>query len=179
MIWRIFRTILLLLAIAIGLGYVLPDDVRVEREIVIDAPADAVFALVGDLNEWGSWSPWVEKDPGATFVVTGAGVGQTTTWVSENPEVGRGSQTVTALEPPSRVKFALAFDGMGEAEAAMLLSEAGGQTTLTWMFETNMRDGVPLLQRPLATYFGFFMDGLVGADFERGLVNVKRLAEGG
>lgn len=177
MIRFIFRSFVAILAILIGLGYVLPDDVRVEREIVVAAPAETVFALVGDLNEWPKWSPWFEKDPDVAIFVDGSGVGQTQTWASDDPSVGGGTQTVTAVEPPNRVAFSLAFDGRGQGLAALVLDERDGRTTLRWSFETRMRDGAPIMQRPLATYFGFFMDGFLGPDFERGLANLKRLAE--
>lgn len=177
MLWRIFRLFVILIAGLIGLGYVLPDHVRVERQIVINAPAAEVFALVGDLSAWPDWSPWAEADPAMEIKVAGQGPGQRQVWVSADPSVGSGSQIITEYQPPHRVAFALSFSGQGEGRAEMILVEEGGATTLRWAFDSNMRDATPLMMQPLATYFGFFMDGMLGPYYERGLANIKRLAE--
>jgi hypothetical protein len=42
-----------------------------------------------------------------------------------------------------------------------------------------MREGVPLLQKPVATYFGFFLENMVGPDYEKGLANLEAVAESG
>ena len=179
MLQRILTTILILAAAVYGLGFVLPDKAHVEREITIAAPPEEVFALVGELQEWPRWSPWAEKDPAAAYTLNGEGASQTLEWSSEVPEVGSGMQRVTAYEPPERVAFDLKFEGMGEATAEMLLSEAEGGTLVRWVFDAEMRQGAPLLQQPVATYAGWFMDGILGPEYERGLQNLKRLAEGG
>ncbi|MBX2854854.1 MAG: SRPBCC family protein [Rhodobacteraceae bacterium] len=178
MIQRILTMVIFLSAVAYGLGFVLPDKAHVEREITIAAPPEQVFALVGELQEWPRWSPWAEKDPNAAYTLNGEGASQTLEWNSEVAEVGSGVQTVTAYEPPQRVAFDLVFEGMGEAKAEMLLSETESGTMVRWVFDTEMRKGAPMLQQPIATYVGFFMDGMLGPEYERGLENLKRIAEG-
>ena len=42
-----------------------------------------------------------------------------------------------------------------------------------------MREGVPVYMQPISTYMGFFMDAMVGKDYEKGLANLKRAAEAG
>lgn len=164
-----------LLVVLVALGFVLPDKVHAERSIVVDAPPETVYALVADLNESGKWSPWAEMDPSTEMVVTGAGVGQKQTWSSK--KLGDGSQTITALEPPRRVDFALDFGGNGVATAAMTLEPVAEGTKVVWSFESEMRKGVPVYMAPLSTYMGYFMDGMVGKDYEKGLANLKRVAE--
>ena len=34
-----------------------PNDFRVERSLVIKAPADRIHALIADFHAWASWSP--------------------------------------------------------------------------------------------------------------------------
>lgn len=166
-----------LVAIAVGLGFVLPDKVVMERDIVINAPQAEVFALVADFNQWERWSPWAKLDPEAEMVVTGAGAGQTMRWSSDKPEVGSGSQTISVYEPPARIKTHLEFGDMGQADAVMQLEPVAEGTHVVWTFESNMREGVPIWMKPVATYMGYFMDGMLGPTYEQGLMSLKAAAE--
>ena len=179
MLGKIFSGIGLALLVLIILGFVLPDKVHLEREIVIDAPQEEVYALVSDLHEMEKWSPWAKIDPDMTSTIIGDGVGQTMSWQSDHPDVGDGSQTITALDPPNTAKVDLDFGDMGQAKAALDLSPAGAGTKVIWSFDTNMRKGVPFYMKPMSTYFGFMMEGMLGPQYEEGLANLKQLAEAG
>lgn len=162
--------------VLVALGFVLPDKAHVERSVVINAPQEKVYALVADLNAVDAWSPWREHDPAMTTAIAGTGVGQKQTW--ESKKLGNGSQEIAALAPPSRVDYALDFGAQGAARAAITLEPVAEGTRAVWSFDSNMRKGVPVYMQPLSTYLGFFMDGMIGEDYEKGLANLKRLAEG-
>lgn len=162
---------------AIALGFVLPSGVHVEREAVIDAQPETVFQYVSDFDRWEAWSPWAQKDPDAAMTVTGSGLGQTMVWHSENPEVGAGSQEIIELSDPDKVKTHLEFGDRGRADATFQLVPENGKTHVFWSLDTDMRDGVPVLQQPLSTYMGFLMDSMVGKDYEAGLANLKSVVE--
>ena len=53
-----------------------------------------------------------------------------------------------------------------------------GATQIIWSLDTDMREGAPVWMQPLNTYLGFFMDAMVGKDYEQGLQNLKDVAEG-
>lgn len=165
------------LIFVIGAGFILPSHIHVERDIVIDASPDQIFPLISDLDAWENWSPWAQRDPNVAMEVIGSGVGQRMTWDSENPEVGRGSQQVTRLDPPNYVETHLDFAEQGVADAAFNLTAEDGQTRVVWSLDTDMRAGVPLVKQPLSTYLGFFMDRLIGRDYEAGLQNLKQFVE--
>ncbi len=175
MLKKILLGLVGLVVLLVALGFVLPDRVRMERSIVINAPPEEVFALVADLNQSGKWSPWTEYDPSMESVVTGAGVGQKQSWTSK--KMGDGSQTITALDAPSKVDFALDFGDHGVATAAMTLEPVAEGTKVVWSFDSNMRKGVPIYMAPMSTYMGFFMEGMLGKDYDKGLANLKRVAE--
>lgn len=180
MLGKILGGLAALVVIIIALGFVLPDKVHVEREIVIDAPREEVFALISDFEAWDAWSPWADLDPDAEYSYTGEGVGQKMVWTSDDPRVGTGSQEITAMEPPERLVTHLDFGANGAADATFLLMpEAGGRTRALWFFDARMREGVPVHMKPVGTYMGYFMDGWVGPDYERGLENLKEVAERG
>ncbi len=169
----------LLLALIV-LGFVLPDKAHVEREIVINAPQEEVYALVSDYREWNRWSPWANIDPDAEYSLIGEGVGQRMEWTSDHPQVGNGAQEITALDPPNTVVSALDFGDMGKASAIFELSaQDENMTKVVWSFDSNMREGAPVYMKPMATYMGFFMDSFLGKDYEAGLANLKQAAEAG
>jgi uncharacterized protein YndB with AHSA1/START domain len=167
------------IALLFGLGFLLPAHAHVERSIVIQAPPEQIFPQVSDLSAWEAWSPWATLDPDAQMTLEGEGVGQRMIWSSENPQVGEGSQVVTALEAPRYLQTHLEFAGQGIAEAAFELKPMGeGQTQVTWSLDSEMREGVPLAMQPVSSYMGLLMDSMVGHDYETGLQNLKTLIEG-
>ena len=167
-----------LIAIVILLGFILPDKVHLERETTINASPEEVFALVADFNQWDSWSPWALLDPDAEYNLTGSGVGQRMEWKSDHPDVGHGAQEITAMDPPNSVSTFLDFGEMGTARATFTLFPAeDGATKVVWDFDTNMREGVPIYMQPMSTYFRFFMDGMLGPQYEQGLAKLKEVAE--
>ncbi len=180
MLGKIIFGLIGLIVIVILLGFVLPDRVETERETIINAPQDDVYALISNFEAWDAWSPWAKLDPDMDVTITGDGVGHRMSWKSDDPNVGNGSQVVSAMDAPSSLTTRLEFEGMGNADAGFTLSPtADGATKVVWSFETNMREGMPLHMQPLVTYLGFFMGDMVGAQYEEGLADLKRVAEAG
>jgi Tfp pilus assembly protein PilV len=60
-----------------------------------------------------------------------------------------------------------------ESAGALTIASAAGNARVTW---TNEGD---LGRNPMGCWFGLMMDRCVGADFNAGLANLKRLAESG
>lgn len=165
------------LLLAFVIGFALPSQVHVERSLLISAPPTEIFPLVSDFNQWDTWSPWADMDPNAEMTISGSGVGQTMQWRSDDPQVGSGTQEVTGLEPPNQVTTHLDFGDQGVANATLKLTPKDDDTLVSWTLDTDMREGVPTLMQPISTYFGFFMDSMIGKDYEAGLSNLKSLAE--
>lgn len=174
---KIFGVLVGLIVVVVGAGFVLPSTVHVERDIVIDAQPAEVFALIEDFNQWENWSPWAKLDPDAAVTIEGSGVGQTMAWSSEDPQVGSGSQELIAMDEPNTLKTHFNFGDMGVADATFALSPEDDGTHVVWSFDSDSREQVPVLKQPISTYFGFFMDSMLGGDYETGLQNLKALAE--
>ena len=166
-----------LLVVIFTLGFVLPSAVHVERDTIINAPPAAVFPWVSDFARWEAWSPWATKDPDAIMQIAGAGVGQTMTWQSDNPELGSGSQAIVELVDDRLLKTHLEFGDRGRADATFNLQPQGDKTLITWSLDTDMREGVPVLQQPISTYMGFFMDAMMGPQYEAGLQQLQAIVE--
>lgn len=177
MLGLIFTLFLVVILAAVVLGFLLPDKVHVERDTIIDAPAETIFGLISDFKEWDHWSPWAKMDPNADYSFSGAGVGQRMEWKSDDRQVGSGSQEIVELKAPSKMITQLNFGEMGGGRATFHIAPAGQASKVTWSLDTNMRDGVPPLRQPMATYMGFFMDKFMDKPYTEGLANLKAEAE--
>jgi hypothetical protein len=168
----IVAALVALVVIGVGGAYLIPAETVVQRQVVINALPEKVFAIVGDLRRFKEWSPWAELDPNLSYAFEGpeTGVGQKMSWASDKPEVGRGSQTVTEFEAPNKVAMALDFGSMGTAQASLQLAPVDGGTGVTWGFKTEAK-GV------LDRWMSLMFDRWVGADYEKGLAKLKTLAE--
>ena len=161
-----------MVVILVGGGYLLPDEVVVQREALINAPPEKVFALVSSFKRFNEWSPWAEIDPNIQYTVDGpeAGVGANISWASNNSNVGVGKQTITESIADSRVVSDVDLGKMGRTTSFWDLKPEGNGTIATWGFKMKL-DG--LLDR----WTGLGMDNVWGPDYEKGLAKVKALAE--
>ena len=174
---RFLRNLLIFLAVvvvlAVGIGFVLPDTAHVERSVTIDRPPSQVFTVLNGFRRFNEWSPWFDKDPNAKYTYSGpaTGVGAMESW-SGNKDVGIGSQTITESKPYESIKAALDFGEMGKAAATYVLTPVGQGTKVTWSLDVNA--GGKLIGR----YFNLMMDSMVGKDYDKGLAKLKTFVEG-
>ena len=168
---KVLGGLAVLVLLLVVVAFFLPRSYRVERSIVIKARPEAVLAQVAVLPAWKGWSAWHERDPQMKLAYSAltTGVGAWSSW--ESKQEGNGKMTITA-QTPAKVLYLLEFPDMGmKSNGSMeVVAEAGG-TRLIWA------DAGDLGMNPLNRWFGFFMDKLIGGDFERGLSNLKKLVE--
>jgi uncharacterized protein YndB with AHSA1/START domain len=167
-------TVLVLLVVVLAAaGFLLPAAAHVERTTTVDAPPERLFALVSDFSGFNRWSPWFQLDPATRYTYEGqpGTKGSKMSWQSESPDVGSGSQEIVALEAPRLVTTKLDFGDQGSAMATFRLEPVGTGTRVTWAFDTDLG------MNPVARYFGLMFDSMIGPDYERGLANLKRIAE--
>jgi len=151
-----------------------PAEFRVTRSTTIATPTAAVFDHVNDFHKWDAWSPWAKLDPAmkTTFAGTPAGSGAIYSW-SGNDKVGAGRMTLTESRTNELIRINLEFKKPFEATNTTEFSfkPEADKTQVTWiMFGTN---------NFMAKAFGLFinMDEMVGGDFEKGLAQLKSVAE--
>ena len=151
-----------------------PADFRLVRSATLNAPPEKVFALINDFKQWEAWSPWAKIDPAmkTTYGAATAGPGATYAWVG-NSDVGEGKMTITGSQPHERIVIRLEFKAPMEATnmTEFLLKPEGAGTKVEWtMTGTN---------NFMTKAFDLFMnmDKMVGADFEKGLAQMKVAAE--
>ncbi len=151
-----------------------PSDFRVERSAVVAAPAPVVFAQVNDLHNWDAWSPFAKLDPAAkqTFEGPRAGTGAALAWAG-NKQAGEGRMTITESRPYELIRFRLDFMKPFAVTntAEFTFTPQGVQTAVTWSMSGR--------QNFMAKAFCMFMsmDKMVGGEFEKGLAQMKSVAE--
>ncbi|HBR96514.1 MAG TPA: polyketide cyclase [Gammaproteobacteria bacterium] len=174
MMTNIAIALLGLIAVLLGLAMGKPDVFRVERRKRIQAPAEAIYAYLNDLQAFRRWSPWEEKDPNMTASHSGteSGVGAVFAWDGDK-NVGKGRMEIIAAEPNERVEIKLDFLKPFEAHniVEFLLEEADCQTTVAWV----MTGSNTFFSKIMSVFVS--MDKMVGPDFEAGLNKLQQLVE--
>lgn len=175
MIKKIFIVLISVVAAVVGISFLLPSQIHVQRSILIEAPDCHVFAVLDGFGRFDEWSPWAAIDPeGTETVLSGPshGVGARTDWSSDHPDVGSGSQEITASVPNQRIDIELVFEGQGASQAAYVIRDNEANTEVTWSFD--MDAGL----NPILRWMGVLaFDGMIGADYERGLGKLEALIE--
>lgn len=151
-----------------------PADFRIVRTATMSAPPQGVFEQVNDFHNWTAWSPWEKLDPALkrTYEGPAEGKGAIYSWVG-NEDVGAGRMTIEESKPGELVRIKLEFI---EPFASTNTTEftfvpEGDGTHVTWdMSGQNnfMSKAFDLLMD---------MDATVGADFEKGLAQMKAVVE--
>jgi uncharacterized protein YndB with AHSA1/START domain len=163
--------IIALLAVVIALR---PAQFRISRSTTISAAPATVFPLINNFRNWDGWSPWAKIDPEMKKSIEGApaGVGSIYTW-SGNNDVGEGRMTILESDPNERVRIRLEFmrPFASTNMTEFTLKPEGPGTSVNWDMsgENNF----------MSKAFDLFMnmDKTVGADFEKGLAQMKTTAE--
>ena len=170
---KIGLSVLFILVVVVFLyALTLPKESTVTRSIDINAPEALVFDLVSNHKSFQLWSPWSKRDPNMEITYEGPekGVGSKITWKSDNPEVGNGTSEYIEYLPYSRAVTRLKFDqGGGDATLSVQVIDQN-QVKVIWDFYTAHES---ILER----YFGLMIEGMVGKDYEKGLADLKVLAE--
>jgi Polyketide cyclase / dehydrase and lipid transport len=151
-----------------------PPDFKISRSATMAATPAAVFEQVNDFHKWDAWSPWVKLDPNAksTFEGPTSGEGAKLHW-DGNRDVGAGSMTIVESEPNDHVRIKLDFIKPfdGTCDVLMKIEPAGDQTKLTW----NMAGKNNFIAKAISLFMD--CDKMVGAEFEKGLANMKAIVE--
>ena len=157
-----------LLAVVLVGGLLLPNAYRVERSTTIDAPVAVVYEQIADLERQEAWNAWKKADD--TMVWTYGEVTRGSyTWTSENS--GDGVYTIEEATEPTRVVATVDFGEMGRGTATWDIAEMGPQQSrVTWAM-SGESPGI------VGAWMNLVLEGMIGADFERGLASLADAAE--
>ncbi|WP_088329092.1 SRPBCC family protein [Lacimicrobium sp. SS2-24] len=172
MLKKTVSAVLLLLLLLVGVGFVLPSEFKVQRDILIEATPAEVYTRLNNLRSWQDWGVWFKRDPDMKVRYEGPdqGLGMRSIWQSDTE--GSGQMEIIATEPPKRLVYSLYFPDyeMGSTGEFVLTSHDTG-TKVVWL------DYGDVGANPLMHYMALMMDSMIGPDFETGLENLKTLVE--
>lgn len=151
-----------------------PGDFRVARSATMDAAPAAVFAQVNDFHNWEAWSPWAKLDPACKNEYEGpsAGTGAIFKW-NGNDQVGAGQMTLLDSRPSERIRIKLDFfrPFPSTCNVEFTFKPDGKRTGVTW----TMAGDKDYMSKAFCMFMN--MDQMIGGDFERGLAQMKAIAE--
>lgn len=126
--------------------------IHVTHTRLIDAPIDAVYAMVADGRQWAHWNPWLAHSPGEALVFSGQpdAVGGSFSWDSVRGGAGRVEQLhlvpQCSVEQQMRLKSPFAI----KARNLWSFAAVGAQTEVTWTLRGrvafSMRTFAPTLR---------------------------------
>jgi carbon monoxide dehydrogenase subunit G len=174
MLKKILIALVVVVLAVVGLAMTQPDTFQVQRSITIKAPPEKVIGYLNDFHAWQAWSPWEKLDPNMqrSFEGPSSGVGAVYGW-SGNDDVGQGRMEIVENTAPSKVGIKLDFIKPFESHNTttfVLIPQTEG-TMVTW----TMSGQSMFLTKLMGVFVS--MDKMVGKDFEKGLAQLKEVAE--
>lgn len=147
---------------------------RIVRSATMAATPETVFEQVNDFQNWYEWSPWAKIDPAMkqTYDGPSSGAGAKYAW-DGNKQVGAGRMTITDCQPPSKIGILLEFLRPFATTNVVQFTfrPEGSQTNVEWSMEGKKN----FISKAFCLFFN--MDKVVGADFEKGLAQMKAIVE--
>ena len=168
-LWALLALLLLVLLTAATR----PDHFRVERVLLMSAPAATVHAAINDFRAWAAWSPWEKIDPTMQRTYSGevSGKGAVYAW-SGNGKAGAGRMEILESVPERitiRIDFFKPFAASNTVE--FTLAAEGNGTRVSWA----MYGPSPYISKLMGLAFN--LDKMIGRDFEAGLANMRAVTE--
>lgn len=149
-------------------------DFKITRSASYAASPEKVFEQINDFHKWEAWSPWAKLDPTVKVTHSGSpsGVGASYAWVG-NSDVGEGKMTITQSHPNEHIAIDLDFTAPFAAKnlTEFAIKGEGDKTSVTW----SMAGKKNFVMKLFSLFFD--MDKAVGADFEKGLAQMKTVVE--
>jgi len=169
---KILRVVFWFLILLFVAGVFLPQHYSVTRSVTLNGSGAQVHQLTNDLNQWPTWSPWIELEPTINVTIgdESEGVGANQSWTDSS---GGGRLLFIQSSPAQAISYNIWFaDSAIPATATMTYTTLNAtQTKVNWSIEGEMQMPV------IGFYMALVMDKLIGPAFELGLKNIKTEVE--
>ena len=144
----------------------------VERSALIDATPAEIATLIEDFRRWVAWSPFDKMDPAAERAYSGASKGVGAVYEYSGRKAGAGRMEISEVRVDGiRIKLEFLKPFRASNTADFLLEPEGEGTRVTWA----MHGRKTLISRLMGVFVN--ADQFLGKEFEKGLADLKRLAE--
>lgn len=173
MILKVLVWLLVVVAAILLYAAARPDEFRIERSVVVNAPPDKVFSLINDLRKWTQWNR-EQQSPDMTEGFDGppSGVGAAAQWKGSS-SAGQGRMVITESVPLTKVSVQVDWEKPFKVRNTneFTLIPEGNATRVTWAMH-----GPNLFVMKVMSVFTN-MDRVMGKHFESGLAHLKTAAE--
>jgi len=148
----------------------MPNKYYVERSILIDKSVDNVFLLVSDLNNYIKWDPWSNQEIHKKIKIYDKGNVQVYEW--DGDTIGKGRLEITNIEFNKRIIYKLTFFEPWENVAfnEILIDSINGKTQVVWKMYGD-------LSYPIGRFMKNKIENMIAKDFDKGLLNLKKISE--
>ncbi|MCE3262212.1 MAG: polyketide cyclase [Pseudoduganella sp.] len=174
MLKKISLGLILVVLVVLGLALTQPDSFTVQRSALIQAPPAKVMGYLNDFHQWPAWSPWEKLDPNMqrSFEGAASGKGAVYGWRG-NDDVGQGRMEIIDSNASSSLAIQLDFikPFASSNKTEFTLQPQGDATVVTW----TMSGPSHLITKLMSVFTS--MDKMIGKDFEKGLAQLKEVAE--
>ena len=171
---KISMALIVVILVILGMALMQPDSFKVQRSAAIKAPPAKVMGYLNDFHQWVTWSPWEKLDPNMqrSFEGPASGKGAVYAW-SGNDEVGQGRMEIIENNMPSQLAIKLDFikPFASSNRTEFVLQPQGDATMVTW----TMTGPSQFITKLMSVFVS--MDKMIGKDFEKGLAQLKEVAE--
>lgn len=169
---KFLKILLAIVAILIIVMFLMGKAYHFEKSIVINAPAEKVYAQINSTKAINQWNPWMKLDPNLKVTYSGnpGQIGDKYCWEG-NDEVGSGCQEITALVPNQKQSTKMIFYKPFESDATsnIILTPEGNSTKVTWDMDCELDYPMNLMK--------LFMDGQMDKSYGDGLNALKAISE--
>lgn len=169
---KFLKILLAIVAILIIVMFLMGKAYHFEKSIVINAPAEKVYAQINSTKAINQWNPWMKLDPNLKVTYSGnpGQIGDKYCWEG-NDEVGSGCQEITALVPNQKQSTKMIFYKPFESDATsnIILTPEGNATKVTWDMDCELDYPMNLMK--------LFMDGQMDKSYGEGLNALKAISE--
>ena len=171
---KIAIVVVVIVAVVLLVAATRPNTIRIQRSVVIDTPAQKVFAMVNDFHNWPRWAPQDREDATMqrSFTGSASGAEAISDWQSRG-SAGAGRMSITVSVPYSQVVVETDFRKPFVAHNVneFVFEPVGIGTKVTWTMT-----GQNLFVMKVMCLF-VSMDRVMGSHFESGLRNLKAASE--
>lgn len=153
---------------------IMPKTFTLSAEVIINKPVAEVFAFVKLIKNQEKYSVWVMADPNIKIVYTGTDgtVGFTSSWTSEDKNVGVGAQEIKSIKEGERydveLRFEKPFKATNQAYTTTTVVD-GNSTKVTTTFSGSYAFPMNLLIP--------FVKSMLLKDMNKNFANLKGILE--
>ncbi|OCX52333.1 polyketide cyclase [Mucilaginibacter sp. PPCGB 2223] len=167
--------IIALLAIVLITAVFKSDTYTIIRDISISKPQATVFDFIKLIKNQEHYNKWVMADPNLRKTLTGTDgtVGFIYAWDSDNKQVGKGEQEITAIDGSNmdtEVRFIKPFEGLAHTSFKTEALSAN-ETKVTWVMNGNKNYMAKLMHMLLN------LGKVLGNDMQTSLNTLKTVLE--